>query len=666
MTPDKESTAVSKKSAISHLIILFWLILLLLISFIYSKGLSGSFIFDDFPNIVDSDQLHLKDLSIHEIWRVALSGDAGPLKRPIAVLSFALNIFFTGLNPWYFKITNIIIHILCTIMVGMVSNRILNFTRIDLKSDHAPLKNSLAPWGGLIAAAIWGLHPLNLTSVLYVVQRMTSLATLFGLLALLAYTEIRASNALTTVNKIAPWKNPILGVGTIMLLALSAFCKESGLLFIPIILLVEFFFFQFRYQDAEIFIKGLSLKKWVFYILIFISIFILTWATPKILDNTRIPYREFSTQERLLTQFRVLVFYLSEFFIPQISKMSLYHDDIEISRSLFQPIETILALALLLAISIFSFFIRKKAPAFLFAWLWFLISHSLESSIFPLELVHEHRNYFATIGFCIAIAMHTRKIHKEFSKRYFFILSMALTILGASTMTRAIEWSSPIILAAMEASRHPQSMRANYELGGALLAASDRTQDKLPLLQQATAAFEAAAQSRSQSVSSDFGLLAVKFAIAKEEKITPDVTEILHSLQKKLRELPAEASIPAHISAFLKCQLSGPCSLSDIETISLITAPLENPSLSPYSKGEILKMAAEYSISQANDWNLAQTMVEEAIGYSDISSTRIVYAQILRNQGKITEAKEQLVIAKKIDNFNQYKSAIQRENLLLQ
>lgn len=216
----------------------------------------------------------------------------------------------------------------------------------------------------------------------------------------------------------------------------------------------------------------------------------------------------------------------------------------------------------------------------------------------------------------------------------------------------------------MEASRHPLSMRANYQLGGDLIALAGNSKNKTLVLEKAKNSFLTAVNATSKSVSPYFGLLATEFALAKQEDRDPDTDDILKSLIPKLKEYPGEASIPAHIEAFIRCQKNGICSLSDMDVLSLITAPVDNPTLPSIAKGEVLKLAAEYAIAKGNDWDFAETLVEEAIAYFDTTSTRIVYSQVLRIKGKIKESEQQLSIAKKMDRIGQYSSAIEREENL--
>ena len=51
-----------------------------------------------------------------------------------------------------------------------------------------------------------------------------------------------------------------------------------------------------------------------------------------------------------------------------------------------------------------AFALRHRLPMFSLGLFWFLGAHLLTSSVLPLELVFEHRNYFALLGVLLAIA----------------------------------------------------------------------------------------------------------------------------------------------------------------------------------------------------------------------------------------------------------------------
>src|SRR5215213_2675874 len=101
-----------------------WLVLIglpLLVLAIYWPGLNGGFVFDDYPNIVDNPTLKLDTLD-GPAWRAAaFSSDAGSLQRPIAMLSFAVNTYLAGMDPFAMKATNVVIHgINALLVLGLV------------------------------------------------------------------------------------------------------------------------------------------------------------------------------------------------------------------------------------------------------------------------------------------------------------------------------------------------------------------------------------------------------------------------------------------------------------------------------------------------------------------------------------------------------------------
>ncbi len=155
---------------------------------VYTPGLSGPFFFDDIFNIQNNPNLRLAQLDPEALRLAAFSTDSGPFQRPISMASFALNFYFFGEGAASFKAVNLGIHLLNGVLIFLLSRLLLRQAarRADLRlrGDRAGLA------AGLIAA-VWLVHPLNLTGVLYAVQRMTSLSALFVLLALLAYLQGR-------------------------------------------------------------------------------------------------------------------------------------------------------------------------------------------------------------------------------------------------------------------------------------------------------------------------------------------------------------------------------------------------------------------------------------------------------------------------------------------
>ena len=155
---------------------------------IYWPGLSGGFFFDDSVNILEQAGVQLKSISTESLLRVWESGIAGPLGRPVSMLSFAANYYFSEFDPFWFKLTNLLIHYVNGVLVYFLA---LLMLRAAVPSGNALIGVRLV---ALVVAALWAFNPIQLTSVLYVVQRMTSLSSMFVLMALILHVWARQQN----------------------------------------------------------------------------------------------------------------------------------------------------------------------------------------------------------------------------------------------------------------------------------------------------------------------------------------------------------------------------------------------------------------------------------------------------------------------------------------
>ncbi len=324
--------------AVTQTRLLAWATLILLcVWFVYRPGLSGDFVFDDWQNIVKNERLALDQLTWPTLKDAALSGFSGPLKRPISMLSFALNRYAVGLDPYYYKVTNVVVHLLNTACVLVF---ILLLLSTYERSSGSNLSSDRIRFLSLAVCAAWGLHPLNLTAVLYVVQRMTSLSAFFTLLALICYLW---------------WRKRQLdggGVSTFPLIAFVSFgalgilAKETALLLPLYTFVVEATLLRFRADSVR------DRRAVVTFHIIFLGVpalvaglYLLTH--PQWLLE-RYSYRPFDLPERLLTEARVILFYLQMTFVPNPAQLSLYHDDISLSTGLLTPPTTLGAVVVVL------------------------------------------------------------------------------------------------------------------------------------------------------------------------------------------------------------------------------------------------------------------------------------------------------------------------------
>lgn len=604
-------------------------------AFLYWSGLFGDYVFDDPANILENQKIAITSLDFNSLKTAWYSGDAGPLGRPISMISFAINHYFTGFNPFYFKLTNLFIHLINGLLVFFISLKLFQW----LSRQYQTISFESAKYLACLVCLIWLIHPLNLTSVLYVVQRMTSLSALFGLLALAIYCIWR-TRTLTELNTV------LALCGVALSLLASMLSKESGILFIPLIYWVELIVFQAKnLQFQPIYIKKIKLIH-VLWGGVIVSGLVFLYLLPPYLNPANFARRDFSLLERLLTESRVIFYYLKMTFYPLLPDLSLYHDDFVISKSITQPITTLYSLAGLLGISLACIALVKKHPMLLFAWGWYVISQLLESTFISLELIHEHRNYFGIIGFIFTAVYYIAQINNKKIQPLIYVLGVIyIANLAWTTWQRSEIWSNLVDHAAYEAAMHPQSDRANYQLARIYMKLMQNNPKQQAYY--AGLAEKALAQSK-QSYMPANGAWFAELHLASYLKQTIK-QQTIDELIYRLKNYPFLNSNISFLSAFSNCQINNNCHVPHNQAVQIIAAGLDNQRIDDHLKAELYKLLAQYYIGVISDFEKGEEFMQHAITLNEDVNGRLIFAQIYRLQGKLVEAKAQLQQAKKID-----------------
>ncbi|MGE8227336.1 MAG: hypothetical protein ACN6RK_16265 [Stenotrophomonas sp.] len=450
--------------------ILLGLICGVLAGLLFVPGLSGSFILDDGSNIVDNPGVHLQELSVPAIQGVILSPQPGGLSRIVPTLTFALDYWRGGGEPEAFKVTNIIIHIFT--VCGLVL-----FLRLLMLL--AGMRDSVARLVALLVAVSWAVHPLQVSSVLYVVQRMQTLATLFLVLAMWSYLRGRVAQV-----QGGSGRRSFLICFMTALLALG--CKEDAVLLPLYCLLMELTVLQFR-SASPIFSRRLRngylvavATGLVFYVLVIVPHY---WAWGNY------PGRDFSSYERLLTQARILTMHLGQIVVPLPANMPFYYDWLVPSRGLLQPVTTLASVLFITSLLAAAWWLRLRRPLFAFGILFFFASHFITSNVLNLELAFEHRNHLGLVGVLLAVA----DMLMAFAQRLrisprvgLSICGVLIALMAAATAVRAHDWGSRLGLALVSSKLAPHSARAwnslcltYYAMGGGRLIDNPRLGDAI-------------------------------------------------------------------------------------------------------------------------------------------------------------------------------------------
>ncbi len=619
------------------------ILLLSLVLFVYWPGLNGNFNFDDSSHITGNDLIAITDLSfsqLHQVWNSSPFDFPG--SRPLSMMTFGLNYLLTGLDPFWFKFTNLLIHLLCGVAIYQFSVLLsMNFIK-----THAVSRELREVYGvSLLAAALWLVAPINLTPVLYVVQRMTTLSTFFVLLSLISYMHGRMGLIEGRFRVGIFVCVPVFGL-------IGFLAKEIAALLPLFIAVIELTVFRMNCAN------GASKKKLYIILGAFIGMPLIA-ACVYLLLHPNFPEggyatRPFTLEQRLLTEARVIWFYIGQILVPHIDVLALHHDGFSLSKSLFEPITTGFSwFGIMLGVTL-CLLKMKQYPVISFGILFFIAGHVLESTIIPLELVFEHRNYLPAFGLLYALSF---LFFRYYAASRYKLLSIVIVLIlflypAAITSLRAVEWGDPIRLAILEAIRNPDSARANFAAGKYLVGNLDKSENPEKLYKAAEGFFKQAVSSNDQNADGLFGLIVLDLHVSQQ----PD-SEIVYELKRRLEEYPYSPLnvTTEHFSYLVKWQMSGAYPLEQDYLITIFEAALNNKKMDRYSRSGILNSYRAYYQEVRKDLSVALSYAREAVRYHpERWHYNMKLIRLYGEMGLYDEADEQLSVWESMDAAKLY------------
>lgn len=598
---------------------------------IYWQGLHGGFFFDDGPSILLAEGVRLETLSLESIHQALVSGGAGPSGRPVAQLSFALNHYFSGFDPFVFKATNLAIHLTCGFLVFSLALRLLTAAAPTAKQH-----NILIASGAV--SALWLLHPIQLLPVLHVVQRMTSLSALFLLAALLLHVRGRERGGRAGAALL------ILAWG--ILWPLSFFSKETGALFPLFALAWELIMRRSSCGTLDRFARGFAALA---------SLFLVAGVAYGLSPSAQwlwagYDLRPFSLVERLLTEGRVLWFYLDLIVAPRMEALGLYHDDIAVSIDLLSPWTTLPALFGLAGLVWLAWRMRTRAPLVAFGITWFLIGHAMESTVLPLEIAHEHRNYLPILGILLAggwallHALESKGAHKTIGAA---LATAALAYFPFVTALRAHQFGDEVRRTQIEAQHHRTSARAQYQAGLSLTGLPESALPNSPIHAFARRHYELASELDPDSKLGWLGLMHLNCKAG-----IPVVRAEIDELSRRLRETPFAPGDRNVLYSLKEMSITGSICLTRADIDGLFAAALANPGVSPGIRAMLHSWHADYLWLHEHDIVAARSALGKSLTLNPSnSSNRLKWAQLILISGEREQAR-QLLLELRNENFS--------------
>jgi hypothetical protein len=631
----------------------WWLFLpaILLTTLIYWGGLTGSYLFDDYPNIVDNKGVQPADANLPTLVRAALSSPSSEFKRPLASLSFGLNYLASGLNPYWMKLTNLIIHLINGLLTFCLV-RLLLWSAADL--DVPPTPKGSVKRINMVAAIIssgWLLLPINLTAVLYVVQRMESLANIFVLTGLIGYiagrrqmlrSHLRTGLLISASSLIIP-----TGIGLL--------AKETAVMLPAYAFLIECAIFRFNQAPswrrisnpqtavADVGIKGAPRSLDVTILTLFAIVLVaplalgLIWLLPGILRAESWASRDFTLTTRLLSELRVIVDYIFWTLLPRPEDLSFYHDDFVASTSLVRPWTTGICALALASVFAFALWARKQYPLVFLGFMLFFVCHTLTATILPLELIYEHRNYFASLGLLLALipalipTTATASSPAPFALIRQTVVACLVFWWASLTAMTAQAWGDPLRLAEELASRAPDSPRAQYELGRTYIIYS-HYDPASPFTRLAYAPLERAASLPNSSILPQQALIFMNARMG-----LPIESSWWTSMIKKLSARKPGVQDESSLSALTQCARERHCDLPKDQMSEAFSAATSHGA----SSARLLSIYSDYAWNIAGDRTLAEGLIRKAIANQGREPAYLItLSRMLIAEGRNVEARQ--------------------------
>ncbi len=414
-------------------------LLILAVGACYGFTLSFPFVFDDFSNIAGN--LSIRDLEdLSKIIRFNPS-------RPVTYLTFALNFHFGGEHVFGYRLVNILIHCINSILVWMIAAKL--FTTPAMRSLAISAEKSAIAF---FVAMMFAVHPLMTEAVTYVVQRLVSLSTLFFLASVVQYLHMRLSRPKN-------WGLILAWTGLVISSLLAFFTRENTWV-LPLILLgAERAFFR-RSSGSSSWTAGLIAANFVMFLLILIwTIYNRKYFLPippiETHDFTITPANYYPTQIRVIcTYMRLLILPYGQVF----------DRDFPMSFSFVEP-DVVMCGLFLLGIVALMAATWNRLPLIFFSLWWFMITVLPQSLVPRPNPFFEHRIYLPAVGLILLVVylgfLFGRK-HPGAVKLFFILAGI---VLMALTITRNRVWKDEVSLWEDTVSKSPGNPRAWSNLG---------------------------------------------------------------------------------------------------------------------------------------------------------------------------------------------------------
>jgi hypothetical protein len=504
---------------------------------------------------------------------------------------------------------------------------------------------------------------------------MESMANLFVLLGLLGYVAGRKRmlglNQPANAHADSPsWRSPsgflICTLSITAPTVVGILAKETAVMLPLYALLVEWAIFGFRPSPPVSMHRASPSDRrpprhdrrvvFLFLLALVVPMTVgVAWLLPGVLRAENWASRDFTLGTRLLSEARIIVDYIVWTLLPTPDALSFYHDDFQISTGLLKPWTTLASIVALAALLALAIWLRQRQPLAALGIALFLGCQLLTGTILPLELIYEHRNYFASFGLLLTVipwltapsgvwyrktGLTSADAQNYENNRWAFarlpmalpryaLLTGLLLCWAALTAITAYAWGNPLRLAEDLASRAPQSPRAEYELGRTYIIYSHYDPSS-PFTELAYPPLERAAKLPDSSILPEQALI-----FMNSRMHLPLKDAWWDSMVIKLKARKPGVQDESSLAALTQCAREQRCALPEQRMVQVFLAALAHPEPS----ARLLATYGDYAWNVLNDHDLGLRMIKEAVSAQPIEPAyQITLIRMLAAQGEKIEA----------------------------
>lgn len=405
---------------------------------VHASAVGGVFHYDDDHAVVDNPHLRsLARVPAYFIDAGTFSVDASRgMYRPLLLASYAAGYAIHGTSAAGFLLVNLLIHAVNAVLVAWLGGRLAGCRRAG-------------PWAGLLAGALFALHPIATEPVHYVSARSDSLVALFILGTLALWLATPAGGG---------WRRP----ASWLALAAALWTKSTAIVLPALLLLLDLL--RRPHSAGELARRHAPL--WAVSVLYLLC----SWSTGFLGRSLAAPTR--SLEEQLLTQVKAATYYLRLLVWPAGQSVE---PAFRVADTVSGPVVAAGLLAAgLLGVAV-SLWLGQRRWLLLFLVGWVALA-LVPTSLAPLNvLVNERRAYLPLAAFAIGLATLAAQVWDSRRQSWPPVAVAALICFGVLSYQRSAAWATELSLWEDAVRQGPQMPRAQLYLGDAHREAGQMT-----------------------------------------------------------------------------------------------------------------------------------------------------------------------------------------------